>query len=286
MEPEDRAAGGTGALIVPDVAAPRTIDLDAYFRRIGYAGPQTPSLETLEALHLAHATSIPFENLDILMGRGIQLDLDSLQRKLVGERRGGYCFEQNLLFATALEELGFDVTLLSARVRYGATGVRPRTHMLLLVTVADGRWIADVGFGGEGLLRPVRLAPGVESAQFRWTYRIVTEGRHYVLQSRRPDGWMDMYAFTLEPHERVDYEVSNHFTSTYPSSPFRSMPIVQRPSPDARYILRGRELTTETDVMTTRMIGDEELLDVLRETFGIDLPAGTKLVVSSRTTDY
>lgn len=252
------------------------LDLDAYLERVGYRGPRDSSIETLHALHLAHATSIPFENLDILLGQEIRLDLDSLQRKLMAERRGGYCFEQNLLLATALETLGFDVTLLSARVRYGATVVRPRTHMLLLVTFADSQWIADVGFGGEGLFGPVRLAIDIESPQFQWTYRIAQEGRHYVLQSRRAEGWMDMYAFTLEPHERVDYEVSNHYTSTYPTSPFRTMAIVQRPSPEARYLLRDRELTTDTgERVTTRTVSDEELLQVLRETFSLDLPDGT-----------
>jgi N-hydroxyarylamine O-acetyltransferase len=253
------------------------IALEPYLARIGYVGDLQPTPSTLERLHLAHAIAIPFENLDILLGRGIQLDLESLQRKLVANRRGGYCFEQNLLFASVLEDLGFDVTMLSARVRYGATVVRPRTHMLLLVTFAEERWIADVGFGGEGLLRPVRFVAGEESTQFRWIYRIVEEGRHHVLQSKRADGWMDMYAFTLEPHERVDYEVANHFTSTYPTSPFRLLPIAQRPSPEARYILRGRELTIETESITTRTIQDDELLDVLRETFGIELPPGTAL---------
>jgi len=251
--------------------------LAAYFARVGYEGDVEPSVATLEALHLAHATHIPFENLDILLGRGIQLDSESLQRKLVEARRGGYCFEQNLLFASVLETIGFEVTMLSARVRYGATVVRPRTHMLLLITFPDGRWIADVGFGGEGLLRPVRLAVGEESRQYRWTYRINEEGRHPVLQSRRPDGWLDMYASTLGPHERVDYEVANHFTSTYPESPFRQMPIVQRPSPEARYHLKGRELTVDGETTATRTIDDGELLDVLRQLFGIELPPGTAL---------
>jgi N-hydroxyarylamine O-acetyltransferase len=251
-------------------------DIDAYLARIGYRGARGVSPETLDALHLAHATSIPFENLDILLGRGIQLDLDSLQRKLITERRGGYCFEQNLLFGTALEALGFEVTMLSARVRYGVTTLRPRTHMLLMVTFADSRWIADVGFGGDGLLRPVRLAMGEPSVQFRWTYRITDEGRHYVMQSQRADGWSDLYAFTLEPHERVDYEVANHYTATHPSSPFRLMPIAQRPSREARYILRDRQLTIDAgDTVTSRTVPDGELLEVLRETFGIHLPDGT-----------
>jgi len=253
-------------------------DLDAYLTRVGYHGPRHASLDTLAAVHLAHATSIPFENLDILLGREIRLDPESLQRKLIAGRRGGYCFEQNLLLATALETLGFAVTLLSARVRFGATVLRPRTHMLLLVTLVDSRWIADVGFGGEGLLRPVKFAIGSESPQFRWTYRIVEEGHYSVLQTRRADGWLDMYAFTLEPYERVDYEVANHYTSTHPTSPFRTSPTVQRPSPEVRYILRGRELTTDTgDRVTTRTIADENLLGVLRETFGLDLPEGTTI---------
>jgi hypothetical protein len=127
-----------------------TIDLDAYFTRIGYAGVRRPIMETLRALHLAHATHIPFENLDVLLGRRILLDLESLQTKLVRGRRGGYCFEQNALFAAVLERLGFTVTRLAARVRMGVTRVLPRTHVALAVDVDGGSWLADVGFGELG----------------------------------------------------------------------------------------------------------------------------------------
>src|SRR5438552_5613549 len=126
--------------------------LDAYLARIGYTGPREPTPAVLEAVHLAHATHIPFENLDIQLGRPILLDLASLQAKLVHGRRGGYCFEQNTLFAAALEQLGFRVTRLAARVRIGATRLSPRTHMTLKVDVDEGSWLADVGFGGAGLL--------------------------------------------------------------------------------------------------------------------------------------
>lgn len=252
------------------------MDLRAYLHRIGYAGDLAPTAATLEALHFAHATHVPFENLDIMLGRGIRLDPESLERKLVTDRRGGYCFEQNLLFAAALDSIGFEYSMLSARVRYGATVIRPRTHMLLLVAADGVQWLADVGFGGDGLLRPVRLEEGAESQQFRWTYRVVRDGRHWVLQTRRPDGWLDMYAFTLEPHERVDYEVANHFTSTYPDSPFRMMAIAQRAAPEARYILRGRQFSIDTgETVTQRTITDDELLTVLRETFGLELPPDT-----------
>ena len=263
------------------------MNLDGYLRRIDYTGDLSPTLATLDALHAAHATHIPFENLDVLLGRGVQLDLETLERKLVAERRGGYCFEQNLLFATVLEAIGFEVTLLSARVRLGATGVRPRTHMVLLVTFpagsgsaappeSGGRWIADVGFGTEGLLRPVPFAPAAESVQFHWTYRVVPEGPMWVMQSRRSGQWVDLYVFSLDAHERIDYEVLNHYTATHPRSIFRSMMLVSLPSRERRVTLQDGRLTIETGAgTTTRPVADDELLDVLRETFSLEFPAGT-----------
>ncbi|HEX4845653.1 MAG TPA: arylamine N-acetyltransferase, partial [Geothrix sp.] len=130
-------------------------DLDAYFERVGFGGEPKASLDTLFALHFAHATRVPFENLDIQMGLPIRLDLPSLQDKLVRRRRGGYCFEQNTLFLAALKVIGFDVIACEARVRLGAPDILPRTHMLLLVRMEEAFWLSDVGFGGEGLLWPV-----------------------------------------------------------------------------------------------------------------------------------
>src|SRR5215472_2819420 len=136
------------------------LDLHTYAARVGYTGDFTSSLATLRALHLAHATHIPFENLDILLGRPIRLDLESLCGKMIDGRRGGYCFEQNALFAAVLEAAGFRVRRLAARVRSGASGVRPRLHMLLGVEAEGGLWLADVGFGADGLLHPLPLRPG------------------------------------------------------------------------------------------------------------------------------
>jgi N-hydroxyarylamine O-acetyltransferase len=257
---------------------PTPFHLPAYLARIGDSGPLAPTSEVLDRIHQAHATTIPFENLDILLGRPIRIDLESLQAKLVRGRRGGYCFEQNTLFAAALEHIGFRVTTLAARVRFGSTGPRPRTHMLLKVDLDDGPRLADVGFGGEGLLRPIPMEPGRESRQFHCIYRVVEEGPALVVQSLRPEGWFDLYAFTMEPNHPVDYEVSNHYTSTYPTSIFRRELIVQRPTPEARYGLRGRELTIRRgDETTAREIGDdEELLHLLSATFGLDFPPGTR----------
>lgn len=254
-----------------------TLDLDAYLGRIDHRGSPPPTRDGLHALHLAHATHIPFENLDILLDRPIRLDLESLQAKLVENRRGGYCFEQNTLFAAALEALGFRVTRLAARVRFGVNRLLPRTHMVLAVEVEGESWLADVGFGGEGLLLPVPL-DGREARHFAWTYRVVPEGSALVLQTRRPDGWFDLYAFTPEPQEPIDYEVANWFTSTHPASIFVQTLTAQLPTPEVRYVLRGRQYTEgRSHEMTTRTIAtDEELLTLLAARFGLHFPADTR----------
>jgi len=262
----------TGTATEPD-----NLDLPAYLQRIDYVGELRPNLAVLQALHLAHATHIPFENLDILLGRPIRLDLASLQAKLVSERRGGYCFEQNLLFSTVLSRLGFAVTNLAARVRYRTTAVLPRTHMLLLVDLHGERWIADVGFGAEGLLLPIAMKSSREVRHFAWNYRLVEEDGLWVLQSRRGSAWMDLYAFSLEPQQPADYEMANHFVSTHPSSRFVQTLSAQRLSPEVRHVLRDRELLEDLgDKQTVRMLADaDELIAVLKHTFGLEFPAGT-----------
>jgi len=253
------------------------LDLAAYLRRVEYEGALEPTEEVLRAIHLAHATHIPFENLDILLGRPIRLDLASLQAKLVHGGRGGYCFEHNSLLAAVLEEIGFRVTRLAARVRSGTTTLLPRTHMLLLVR-CDGRtWVADVGFGAEGLLHPVPFGKGEVSEQFAWSYRVVPEDGLWVLQSLHGEGWTDLYAFTLEPQHAIDYEMANHYTSTHPDSRFRRTVTAQLAAPGVRRILRGGELTVDDGTtIARRTVAPDELLAVLDESFGLRLPEGTR----------
>lgn len=254
------------------------LDLDAYLKRVGYAGPREANRAVLEALHLAHATRIPFENLDILLGRPVRLDLAGLQEKLVAGGRGGYCYEQNLLLAAALEQSGFNVTRLAARVRYRTERILPRLHMLLLVVVDGERLIADVGFGLEGLLLPVPFEAGRESRQFAWTYRVIEEAGEWVLQSLRDRSWTPLYSFSLEPQAPADYELANYYSSTHPDSRFTRTLVVQLPAPAARVALRNLELITDRgDSVTTRMLaGDDELLTVLAGTFGLRFPPGTR----------
>lgn len=253
-------------------------DLSAYLDRIGYTGDLTPGPVLLNTLHLAHAARIPFENLDILLGRPIRVDLGSIQSKLVYEKRGGYCFEHNLLMAGMLQELGFAVTPLAARVRLGGDRVRARTHMLLMVDLDDRQWLADVGFGAKGFLEPLPFEAGRPFRRFHWTYRIAAEDRAWVLQSLEGGRWIDLYAFTLEPQHWIDYKVANYYVSTHPDSQFAKGIVVQRPTPEARYSLFDLDLSIDRGGgPETRTLADpDELLEVLEETFGLVFPPGTR----------
>ncbi|MFN8010776.1 MAG: arylamine N-acetyltransferase [Holophagaceae bacterium] len=252
-----------------------SLDLEAYLRRTGYAGPRDASLGTLKGLHAAHATAIPFENLAIQLGElPLRLDEESLQAKLVACRRGGYCFEQNHLFQAVLRALGFEVRAFEARVRMGSPEPLPRTHMLLGVTV-DGRdWLCDVGFGGEGLFHPVAM-DGEASAQPQGRYRVAAEGPLRVLQSEAPAGWMDLYAFEPVPRLKVDFELGNWFTSTHPDSRFVKTLTAQLLLPDGRRVLRGVDYTVvRGGEVVHRVLEVAEIPSVLREDFGLEVPDG------------
>jgi N-hydroxyarylamine O-acetyltransferase len=257
------------------------LDVDAYLRRVGLAGDATvrpPSLASLSRLHEAHVATIPFENLDVLLGRPIRLELGSVEAKLVGARRGGYCFEHNRLFMAVLEHLGYEVISLAARVRLGATDLRPRTHMLLRVDLAGGPYLADVGFGGEGPIRPIPLAAAEEVWVGAWGCRLRREGELWVLQGHARGDWTDLYAFTLERHFPADYEMANHYTSTHPQSRFVRNLTAQRSWPDRRIVLLNRDLVLQGPGSTeaSRIRGPEDLLEVLERHFGMSFPPGTR----------
>jgi N-hydroxyarylamine O-acetyltransferase len=250
------------------------LDVDRYLARLDEHGPLPADLDTLRRLHRAHLARIPFENLDIFLGRQIPLDLDSLQAKLVDRQRGGYCFEHNLLFAALLDRLGYQVTRLAGRVRMGSTKILPRIHMLLRVEVGGGPWLADVGFGGEGLREPLPLVDGATARQDGWTYRLTRNDRNeWVLATLHSDGWFDLYDFTLEPQHHIDYVMANHYTATYPRSPFVGQIVIQRVAPDAYIALQQLELKeTHPDGATrTRQLNTAEVGQQLANTFSITL---------------
>lgn len=256
--------------------ASEPLDLASYLARIEFGGQPRTDFATLAAIHRAHATHIPFENLDVLSGLPIRLDVASLQAKLVAARRGGYCFEQNSLLAGALEAIGFRVKRLLVRVRFQAQHVLPLTHMALEVE-ADGRaWLADVGFGGHGLLDPIELCE-TEVQQGAWRYRLAREDdRWWVLQAPHEGGWSDMYVFTRDGYLPVDYEPPNFYVSHNPQSPFVRFLIAQRPLPEVRYLLRGQQFIVERpDETTSRTLStSDEIRSVLAEHFALVAPDG------------
>jgi len=198
------------------------IDFDAYLERIGVAGVDSSNWQ---AIHRAHATTIPFENLDSHRGIPVSLEQQDLERKLVAGRRGGYCFEHNLLLASALEHLGLGVEPMLARVRIGGAPPesRPAGHLVLRVTDDDGStWHADVGFGLGTLLDPIPFGPDPDMVyeQSGWSYRVLRDGAALVLQALDAGGWSDVYGFIPDRVPRIDIEVSNWWTCTNPSSPF------------------------------------------------------------------
>jgi N-hydroxyarylamine O-acetyltransferase len=255
------------------------MNLDAYLRRIGAPVVSGSGLQTMQRLHRAHRENILFENLDIQAGRDIRLDLDSLQRKLVDGKRGGYCFEHNTLFGAALREVGLPVTTLLARVRRGPPERWVRTHMLLRVAAEEAVWIADVGFGGTGLLDPMLLAEGSESTQGGLTYRLRREGFYWILSMRDAAGATnDLYEFTEEPQTAADVEMANHFTSTHRDSIFRRTLTIQCATAAERTVFRGELLARYRDGMPSEeTVVRADVGAMARRVFGIELPDGPLL---------
>ncbi|MFF0477416.1 arylamine N-acetyltransferase [Streptomyces sp. NPDC004284] len=230
----------------------------------------------MTALHRAHVGAVPFENLDVALGRSIPLDLKSIQGKLVERRRGGYCYEQNSLFAAALERIGFQVAGRGARVRSRGPALTPITHALLVVTIEGEQWLADVGFGWQGVLEPVPLRDGARVEQSGWTFGIGVEDEGvHVLRSLRPEGWTDLYAFSPQRLYPGDFVIMNHYSSSHPLSRFLGQVVVQRPGAEVRRSLLRETLSiVHTDGSAEeRAVDAVELAAVLEADFGIELDA-------------
>ena len=252
------------------------LDVDTYLDRLGITGPLAPTVDTLRLLHRAHVATIPFENLDVLLGRGVDLDMAALQAKLLEQRRGGYCYEHNMLFAALLERLGFRVARLYARPDLHYPKPLPRTHLTLRVESDDGAvHLADVGFGDSGPLEPVPF-DGSVSRQGGWEYRLTEEpdrAQPWCLSLRRGDDWFPIYRFTLEPHHRIDCVVANHFISTNRHSPFVGRAFVERIADDWRLNLDNRTLTLRRadGGREESRVEDDQFADLLADRFGIEL---------------
>ncbi|MFC3190580.1 N-hydroxyarylamine O-acetyltransferase [Pseudocitrobacter faecalis] len=248
--------------------------LHAYFTRLGWEGTPETTVETLRKLHLLHNCTIPFENIDVLLPREMQLDDQSLQDKLITARRGGYCFEQNGLLERALHELGFTVrSLLGRVVLANPPQLPPRTHRLLLVDVEGERWIADVGFGGQTLTAPIRLQADLEQVTPHGDYRLLREGVNWTLQFRHHEHWQSMYIFTLDKQYFADHVMGNFWSAHWPQSHFRHHLLMCRHLPEGGKLTLTNFNFTHWDnghaVEKTRLADVSALYETLQTRFGL-----------------
>jgi N-hydroxyarylamine O-acetyltransferase len=261
---------------------PEKVNLKAYFERIGFAGSIAPTLATLDLLHALHPAAIPFENLSPLMGDPVPLDQPSLEKKLLADKRGGYCFEHNLLFMRMLQDLDFVVRPLLARVVWtNPAGARqPPSHLLLLVEVNGQNHIADVGFGGLTLTTPLRLRADVEQATPHEPFRLTGGDPDWTLEVKIGEDWKAVYVFSLDTVSLEDIEPINQRIATDPASPFtHELRVALAPS-GRRIKLHNTGLTIQPadSEAEKRSIGTMETLrSVLTTEFGLVLPSDKRL---------
>jgi N-hydroxyarylamine O-acetyltransferase len=254
------------------------IDLGAYFDRIGYSGPAEPTLDVLRKLTELHPAAIPFEAIDVLLDRGVDLSAAAVDAKLIGRRRGGYCYEQNGLLFRALTAIGFQVESLASHVRWMSepgAALPPLTHRVLRVTIDGVPWLADVGFGSCVPTAPLRLDITDPQPTQHETFRIVRMGPQLLLQALVEDQWQPVYSIAAEPWLEDQYEMANWYTSTHPASHFRHRLIVTRTTREARYILADGRLTIRrSDGSAEKALLDaDQIMEALAGTFQLPVEA-------------
>lgn len=255
-----------------------TINLTNYFKRIGYDGSAAATLDTLQKLHLLHTQTIPFENLNPLLGLPVKLDLESLQQKLVDNRRGGYCFEHNLFFCDVLKTIGFEAESFAGRVIWNQPEdkITSLTHAVLIVTIGGQKYHVDVGFGGQSPTAPLLFEPGLEQETPHESYRLIKrEAGYYLLQTKVKGEWKHMYRYTLQQRFPVDYKVNNWYTSTHPDSHFTKGLTAARAGDDCRYVLSNNKFKVhylDRETEEHLLESADEIKQVLEDEIGLKLP--------------
>lgn len=254
-----------------------TVDLKSYFQRIGYVGAEATTLDVLQELHRRHTQAVAFENLNPFLGIPVKLDMESIEKKLVHDGRGGYCFEQNLLFKNILEQLGFSVKGLAARVLLNQPDDRitRRSHMLLLIAYEDKNLIADVGFGTMTLTGAIELKPNkVQKTPHEQCRLLKSNQGDYFLQIQMQEEWKTMYRFDLQRQFFPDYEMANWYVSTNPESHFVTDLIIARSGVGCRYTLHNNQFRVHylTGKAERQVIGSsDELRGLLENEFQLNI---------------
>lgn len=246
-------------------------NLSDYLLRIGFTGQPQADLPTLRALMRCQLRSIPFENLDVLAGRGVSLVPEDIVRKLVHHRRGGYCYEVNGLFAMALAALGLPYRMVAARPMFYPVR-RPRTHMALLVTVDGEEWLVDLGFGSYGIRAPMRLADtDVDVPQDDDLFSLTQpQPGEWVLRAWRDGAWAPQYGFDLWPQEWVDFAPANHLNSTHPDAIFVQKRLLVIHTDTGRTIWLGDTLAhVIRKVSHSQTVAEADIPRLLQQEFGL-----------------
>ena len=249
------------------------MDVQKYFERIGLSSEPTPSPEFLAALQLAHVTTVPYENLDIILGEPLDLSADAVYRKVVENHRGGYCFELNALLAALLRELGFSVRDYLGRFLKGESGIPLRRHRIIGVAFDGVECILDVGLGQSGPRIPLVLAEGLVQEQFGESYRFERDAElGWILLQQRGEEWNRLYSFTTEHQYEVDFVEPSFYCERHPDSPFNKKEIVAIKTIDGRKTVDGRTFKVfsgENLLSIEENMSDERLFEVLNTEFGI-----------------
>jgi N-hydroxyarylamine O-acetyltransferase len=254
------------------------MDIQAYLKRINCTGCRAPTLETLKQLQVAHLLTVPFENLSIHAGQPIILEDEALFDKIVLQRRGGFCYELNGLFAALLRAVGFDVNMLSAQVAKEGGGFSPDFDHMTLMVKLEQRWLVDVGFG-DSFHKPLLLDSREVQIQGKRAYRIIEDDTHLLLMERKyGEGWQPQYRFFLEPYNYPDFVERCSYHQTSPQSHFTQKRICSRATPDGRVTLEeNRLIITANDHKREEhtVTSKQEYGSLLYEYFGIDLQTAT-----------
>ena len=253
---------------------PQPLDLDAYLARILYAGPRTPTYETLAGILAAHVASIPFESFDVLLGRPIRLDPEGLQAKIVTARRGGYCFEHASLMHAALEALGFGPIRHASRVLlFQPRHESARQHMFLTVTIGGATFIIDPGFGPFASPLPIPI-DGTPIPTGAPTHRLVREGNDWLLYVTRDGEQIQGWTSTMEVEYPVDFEMMNHYIATHPASFFTHNILASAVTPAGRVNIMNQDVhVIGNGTAEASQLADRKALRLLvAEYFGFDLP--------------
>ncbi len=249
--------------------------IEGYLERINYKGSLDVSKETLYNIHMAHALNIPFENLDVYLKKPVYLDRESLYKKIVTNKRGGYCFEMNGLLSIILQGLGFKVLNLLARItKDNGITYNAKTHQVLCVEIGDDKYLLDVGYGNHGLAAPILIELGKEQEQFYDTFRIVEVEKYgYALQRKVEDEFMYIYAFDLKECSPADFMMSHHFTSTFPESLFVNKKVCTMPTKEGRITLTDDhfKVVEGNETSLLEIEDDNHYNKLLKEYFKLDL---------------